>query len=98
MLEKVIENWTSRLDYIRASRGSPMPEIKLKSVGSASSAASPTLGQDSILRDPLPIDLVKINITTLTKNQIMIKSKVPINSLYNLKHAEKEIEAVLKPK
>ncbi|GFW92431.1 DUF4817 domain-containing protein [Trichonephila clavipes] len=27
MLERVIENWTSRLDYIRASRGSPMPEI-----------------------------------------------------------------------
>ncbi|GFW85833.1 putative transposable element [Trichonephila clavipes] len=27
MLEKVIENWMSRLDYIRASRGSPMPEI-----------------------------------------------------------------------
>ncbi|GFT74683.1 transposable element Tc3 transposase [Trichonephila clavipes] len=27
MLEKLIENWTSRLDYIRASRGSPMPEI-----------------------------------------------------------------------
>ncbi|GFX55212.1 uncharacterized protein TNCV_1156691 [Trichonephila clavipes] len=25
MLEKVIENWTSRLHYIRASRGSPMP-------------------------------------------------------------------------
>ncbi|GFV22011.1 uncharacterized protein TNCV_4526961 [Trichonephila clavipes] len=33
MLEKVIENWTSRLDYIRASRGSPMPEIfKIRSV------------------------------------------------------------------
>ncbi|GFX59657.1 hypothetical protein TNCV_3754221 [Trichonephila clavipes] len=30
MLEKVIENWTSRMDYIRASRGSPMPEIMLK--------------------------------------------------------------------
>ncbi|GFU66849.1 hypothetical protein TNCV_894851 [Trichonephila clavipes] len=30
MLEKVIENWTSRLDYIRASRGSHMPEIILK--------------------------------------------------------------------
>ncbi|GFU28446.1 uncharacterized protein TNCV_1938341 [Trichonephila clavipes] len=30
MLEKVIENWTSRLDYIRASRGSSMPEIIFK--------------------------------------------------------------------
>ncbi|GFT71945.1 putative DD41D transposase [Trichonephila clavipes] len=30
LLEKVIKNWTSRLDYIRASRGSPMPEIIFK--------------------------------------------------------------------
>ncbi|GFV24659.1 DUF4817 domain-containing protein [Trichonephila clavipes] len=30
MLEKVIENWTSRLEYIRARRGSPMPEIIFK--------------------------------------------------------------------
>ncbi|GFV73469.1 putative transposable element [Trichonephila clavipes] len=30
MLEKVIENGTSRLDYIRASRGSPMPETIFK--------------------------------------------------------------------
>ncbi|GFV86921.1 tc3a_0 protein [Trichonephila clavipes] len=30
IMEKVIENWTSRLDYIRASRGSPMPEIIFK--------------------------------------------------------------------
>ncbi|GFU95475.1 uncharacterized protein TNCV_4788101 [Trichonephila clavipes] len=30
MLEKVIENWTSRLDYMLASRGSPMPEIIFK--------------------------------------------------------------------
>ncbi|GFV95083.1 phosphatidylinositol 3-kinase regulatory subunit alpha [Trichonephila clavipes] len=30
MLGKVIENWTSRLDYIRASRGSPMPEMMFK--------------------------------------------------------------------
>ncbi|GFT25488.1 transposable element Tc3 transposase [Trichonephila clavipes] len=30
MLENVIENWTSRLDYIRASHGSPMPEIIFK--------------------------------------------------------------------
>ncbi|GFY13579.1 uncharacterized protein TNCV_4959491 [Trichonephila clavipes] len=29
-VEKVIEYWTSRLDYIRASRGSPMPEIIFK--------------------------------------------------------------------
>ncbi|GFU82755.1 putative transposable element [Trichonephila clavipes] len=30
MLEKVIENWTSRLDYIRANCGSPMSEIIFK--------------------------------------------------------------------
>ncbi|GFW83715.1 putative DD41D transposase [Trichonephila clavipes] len=30
MLEKVIKNWSSRLDYIRASRGSHMPEIIFK--------------------------------------------------------------------
>ncbi|GFU01527.1 putative transposable element [Trichonephila clavipes] len=30
MLDKVIENWTSRLYYIRASRGSHMPEIIFK--------------------------------------------------------------------
>ncbi|GFW09578.1 transposon Tf2-9 polyprotein [Trichonephila clavipes] len=36
MLEKVIENWTSRLDYIRASRGSPMPEIIFKMIESIS--------------------------------------------------------------
>ncbi|GFX00446.1 transposable element Tc3 transposase [Trichonephila clavipes] len=30
MLEKVIENWTFRLDYIRASRVSHMPEIIFK--------------------------------------------------------------------
>ncbi|GFY20573.1 transposable element Tc3 transposase [Trichonephila clavipes] len=30
MLEKVIENWKSKLDYIRVSHGSPMPEIIFK--------------------------------------------------------------------
>ncbi|GFY26192.1 DUF4817 domain-containing protein [Trichonephila clavipes] len=30
MLEKVIENWTSILEYIRATRGSPMSEIIFK--------------------------------------------------------------------
>ncbi|GFU51635.1 uncharacterized protein TNCV_82651 [Trichonephila clavipes] len=50
MLEKVIENWTSRLDYIRASRGSPMPEIIFKI-----SFAIPTpLAHANALRDVLP--------------------------------------------
>ncbi|GFX64270.1 DUF4817 domain-containing protein [Trichonephila clavipes] len=30
ILEKVIENWTSRLDYIRPSHGSHMPKIMFK--------------------------------------------------------------------
>ncbi|GFX90807.1 transposable element Tc3 transposase [Trichonephila clavipes] len=30
MLGKVVENWTPKLDYVRASRGSPMPEIIFK--------------------------------------------------------------------
>ncbi|CAG4974157.1 unnamed protein product [Colias eurytheme] len=30
MLEKVVENWTSRLDYVRASRGGHMPEVIFK--------------------------------------------------------------------
>ncbi|GFY26207.1 hypothetical protein TNCV_355231 [Trichonephila clavipes] len=30
MLEKVIENWTSKLDYIRASRSSPCQKSYLK--------------------------------------------------------------------
>lgn len=30
MLDKVVENWTSRLDYVRASRGGHMPEIIFK--------------------------------------------------------------------
>ncbi|GFV10154.1 hypothetical protein TNCV_3661061 [Trichonephila clavipes] len=37
MLEKVIENWTSRLDYIRASHGSPMPEVIFKMIATAGS-------------------------------------------------------------
>ncbi|GFV33067.1 uncharacterized protein TNCV_250711 [Trichonephila clavipes] len=37
MLEKVIENWTSRLDYTRASRGSLFPEIIFKMTATAGS-------------------------------------------------------------
>ncbi|GFW96999.1 hypothetical protein TNCV_4802121 [Trichonephila clavipes] len=35
MFEKVIENWKSRLDYIRARRGSLMPEIIFKMLHNA---------------------------------------------------------------
>ncbi|GFT09374.1 uncharacterized protein TNCV_5062401 [Trichonephila clavipes] len=42
MLEKVIENWTSRLDYIRASRGSPMPEIIFKINGACINVTLPS--------------------------------------------------------
>ncbi|GFX21782.1 double C2-like domain-containing protein beta [Trichonephila clavipes] len=42
MLEKVIENRTSRLDYIRASRGSPMPEIIFKIFTAAVTQVTPS--------------------------------------------------------
>ncbi|GFU12789.1 hypothetical protein TNCV_5047391 [Trichonephila clavipes] len=48
MLEKVIENWTSRLDYIRASRGSPMPEIIFKMSKECSSVRNERLLLDRI--------------------------------------------------
>ncbi|GFT14839.1 hypothetical protein TNCV_3483021 [Trichonephila clavipes] len=47
MLEKIIENWTSRLDYIRASRGSPMPEIIFK-MEKLRSLFSDTLAYDRV--------------------------------------------------
>ncbi|GFU70767.1 transposable element Tc3 transposase [Trichonephila clavipes] len=45
MLEKVIENWTSRLDYSRASRGSHMPEIIFKINGGAHRPSEERLGK-----------------------------------------------------
>ncbi|GFX59665.1 transposable element Tc3 transposase [Trichonephila clavipes] len=50
MLEKVIENWTSRLDYIRASRGSPMPEITFK-ITLPSGAKVPICKENLLLKD-----------------------------------------------
>ncbi|GFW99187.1 hypothetical protein TNCV_3009551 [Trichonephila clavipes] len=50
MLEKVIENWTSRLDYIRASRGSHMPEIIFKM----------PIGTKNIELSAIPITLLSI--------------------------------------
>ncbi|GFU48578.1 hypothetical protein TNCV_1439511 [Trichonephila clavipes] len=55
MLEKVIESWTSRLDYIRASRGSPMPEIIFKMVGYVH------------IHNPLPM-LLQVEQSTLTSH------------------------------
>ncbi|GFW43064.1 uncharacterized protein TNCV_1474591 [Trichonephila clavipes] len=49
MLEKVIENWTSRLDYIRASRGSPMPEIIFKITNSEKFEDSCSLDEDNLI-------------------------------------------------
>ncbi|GFX90071.1 uncharacterized protein TNCV_2420551 [Trichonephila clavipes] len=48
MLEKVIENWTSILDYIRASRGSPMPDIIFKI--ELSSATGTTVSKQTMNR------------------------------------------------
>ncbi|GFY04269.1 hypothetical protein TNCV_1200471 [Trichonephila clavipes] len=59
MLEKVIENWTSRLDYIRASRSSHMPEIiykivpPLKSKKKASGETLANLSTSSLISIPL---------------------------------------------
>ncbi|GFV59344.1 DUF4817 domain-containing protein [Trichonephila clavipes] len=59
MLDKVIENWTSRLDYIRASRDSPMPEIIFKIctdvgfVNSSTSAATRIACKGAFIQDPL---------------------------------------------
>ncbi|GFX51357.1 jerky protein homolog-like [Trichonephila clavipes] len=48
MLEKVIENWTSRLDYIRANRGSPMPEIIFKIRSKGDPTSSPLLCEKAL--------------------------------------------------
>ncbi|GFS79942.1 hypothetical protein TNCV_750841 [Trichonephila clavipes] len=50
MLEKVIENWTSRLDYIRASRGSPMPEIIFK-IAFRRDSSQPETDENHLVRD-----------------------------------------------
>ncbi|GFU89133.1 uncharacterized protein TNCV_2895811 [Trichonephila clavipes] len=58
MLEKVIENWTSRLDYIRASRGSPMPEIifKIFAVGCGSPVVKISAhGRHVMSSSPVPL-------------------------------------------
>ncbi|GFW12076.1 hypothetical protein TNCV_4531411 [Trichonephila clavipes] len=59
MLEKVIENWTSRLDYIRASRGSPMPEIIFK-IQMNSLAASVKLTYSASMVDRLTEFCLKV--------------------------------------
>ncbi|GFX84801.1 putative DD41D transposase [Trichonephila clavipes] len=53
MLEKVIENWTSRLDYIRASRGSHMPEIIFKMKKRSVKFCISSRGSLRFIEDPL---------------------------------------------
>ncbi|GFU86385.1 hypothetical protein TNCV_1417371 [Trichonephila clavipes] len=77
MLEKVIENWTSRLDFIRASRGSPMPEIifKIKHDLAASKATDHDVGDEIETNSANPQTLVVENqhINLLQKNQNISK-------------------------
>ncbi|GFY00812.1 putative transposable element [Trichonephila clavipes] len=65
MLEKVIENWTFRLDYIRASRGSRMPGIIFKT--------SP------VRRTGIPVnyieDDVKVMIDSIVNDRIRTEEK-----------------------
>ncbi|GFY02451.1 transposable element Tc3 transposase [Trichonephila clavipes] len=58
MLEKVIENWTSRLDYIRASRGSHMPEIifKMENTLEEGQGLPTSLPHPPTLREDLRLD------------------------------------------
>ncbi|GFX11869.1 transposase [Trichonephila clavipes] len=65
MLEKVIENWTSRLDYIRASRGSPMPEIIFKISALSHTTGPTTTERPSIKTDsPLIYEMTSLLLTS----------------------------------
>ncbi|GFV56915.1 retrovirus-related Pol polyprotein from type-1 retrotransposable element R1 [Trichonephila clavipes] len=56
MLEKVIENWTSILDYIRASRGSHMPEFVFKSTHTGETTTSLDETINAVLQKSFPSD------------------------------------------
>ncbi|GFX34900.1 histone-lysine N-methyltransferase SETMAR [Trichonephila clavipes] len=81
MLEKVIENWTSRLDYIRASRGSPMPEILFKISEGGWSATEESVG--SVARRTLNNKKVLLCIWWDCRGIVFkeyLKSRLTINS------------------
>ncbi|GFX17778.1 uncharacterized protein TNCV_475781 [Trichonephila clavipes] len=61
MLEKVIENWTSRLDYIRASHGSPMPDIIFKIVDVLAVSKTTIMRKRSATRELLATDHLILN-------------------------------------
>ncbi|GFS64088.1 uncharacterized protein TNCV_3944711 [Trichonephila clavipes] len=79
MLEKVIENWTSRLDYIRASRGCPMPEIIFKIQNETH--------QEQLSEYLLNLDAKQIELQTLNKE---VENLLSDNELF-----EAEIEGSL---
>ncbi|GFU16504.1 DUF4817 domain-containing protein [Trichonephila clavipes] len=64
MLEKVIENWTSRLDYIRASRASHMPEIIFKIRLSESNREESEESADEINNIPVNPDIYVVRNAT----------------------------------
>ncbi|GFW76420.1 hypothetical protein TNCV_1581991 [Trichonephila clavipes] len=66
MLEKVIENWTSRLDYIRASRGSRMPDIIFKIAANRVPAPRVLSANDSKESHPTSGFLPQTSYTTKT--------------------------------
>ncbi|GFV54683.1 ammonium transporter Rh type B [Trichonephila clavipes] len=67
MLEKVTENWTSRLDYIRASRGSHMPEIIFKIlIGGNFASATVLISFGALLGKTNPMQLVVMSVFEIT--------------------------------
>ncbi|GFU22005.1 uncharacterized protein TNCV_405681 [Trichonephila clavipes] len=69
MLEKVIENWTSRLDYIRTSRGSHVPEIIFK-IAQNSRNKSKKVNGTTVHRWPKPTLSISVYMTLSIEMQM----------------------------
>ncbi|GFU60496.1 hypothetical protein TNCV_2197431 [Trichonephila clavipes] len=74
MLENVIGNWTSRLDYIRASRGSHMPEVIFKILGSRTHVNNPRVRVLVLLMTYRAKELIHVkNVRTQTSPNGVVK-------------------------